>query len=84
LVGTPVVSSLENISHLQDLTELSLTLDDFATALIIHRIASVFPRLRTLELGNSSYLYSDKFCFDVRDVSASAANPLTRVIDYCP
>ncbi|KAF8127782.1 hypothetical protein K438DRAFT_2000581 [Mycena galopus ATCC 62051] len=64
-----VLIALENISHLQDLSELSLTLDDFATASLIHRIASVVPRLRTLELGNSSYLYSDKFCFDVRDAT---------------
>ncbi|KAJ7488590.1 hypothetical protein B0H11DRAFT_1913071 [Mycena galericulata] len=67
LTHTTALIALENISHLADLTELSLKLNDFSTAPLIHRIASIFPRLRFLELGNSSYLYGPQWCFDVRD-----------------
>ncbi|KAJ7764108.1 hypothetical protein DFH07DRAFT_1059152 [Mycena maculata] len=67
LTHTTAPAALDNVSHLTELRELSLTLDDFTTAALIHCIASVFPRLRVLELGNSSYLYGPKFCFDVRD-----------------
>ncbi|KAJ7217376.1 hypothetical protein C8J57DRAFT_1395853 [Mycena rebaudengoi] len=67
LTKTTALIALENISHLADLTELSLTLDDFATAALIHRVASVFPRLRFLALGNSSYLYGAPWLPDVRD-----------------
>ncbi|KAJ7265211.1 hypothetical protein C8J57DRAFT_1622307 [Mycena rebaudengoi] len=67
LTHTTALIVLENISHLEGLTELSLTLNGFSTAPLIHRIASIFPRLRFLELGNSSYLYGPQLCFDVRD-----------------
>jgi hypothetical protein len=69
LTNSTALIALENISHLRDLVELSLTLNDFATAALIHRLALVFPQLRFLELGNSSYLYSAQLCADVRDVS---------------
>lgn len=59
LSNTTALTVLENISHLANLTRLSLTLNTFATPGLIHRVASVFPRLQFLELGNSSYLYGE-------------------------
>ncbi|KAJ7892715.1 hypothetical protein B0H13DRAFT_1886602 [Mycena leptocephala] len=62
--------ALENISsRLSDPTELSLTLDDFATPTLIQHVASVFPRLRFLELGHASYVgnHSAQLHPDVRD-----------------
>ncbi|KAJ7788268.1 hypothetical protein B0H14DRAFT_3504452 [Mycena olivaceomarginata] len=50
LTLSTVPVALESISHLQALAALSLTLDDFATADTIHRIASVFPRPRFLQV----------------------------------
>ncbi|KAJ7101656.1 hypothetical protein C8R44DRAFT_859205 [Mycena epipterygia] len=67
LTHSTALIALGYISHLADLTELSLTLDDFATAMLIHRVAAVFPRLRFLELGHAGYLYSTQLCPDVRD-----------------
>ncbi|KAJ7768139.1 hypothetical protein DFH07DRAFT_954714 [Mycena maculata] len=66
---TTIPIALESISHLQELTALSLTLDDFATADTILRIASVFPRLRFLQLGHATYSHGHQFCFDIRDDS---------------
>ncbi|KAJ7075919.1 hypothetical protein B0H15DRAFT_609676 [Mycena belliarum] len=63
---TTVLTVIDNISHL-DLSELSLTLNVFATAGLIHRIATVFPRLRFLQLQHSIYCHGDEFCLDVRD-----------------
>lgn len=45
LTNSTALIALENISHLRDLVELSLTLNDFATAALIHRLALVFPQL---------------------------------------
>ncbi|KAJ7023784.1 hypothetical protein C8F04DRAFT_1193094 [Mycena alexandri] len=67
LTETTAPIALKKISHLEDLTELSLTLNDFATAALIHQVASIFPRLRFLELGNSSYLYGGSWSPDVSD-----------------
>ncbi|KAJ6544506.1 hypothetical protein B0H19DRAFT_1076610 [Mycena capillaripes] len=52
----------EHIAHLADLTELSLTLDDFAAATLIDSVAAVFPRLRVLELGHAKYFWSAQMC----------------------
>ncbi|KAJ7094993.1 hypothetical protein C8R44DRAFT_989564 [Mycena epipterygia] len=71
--ATTVVTAIQQISHLEDLAELSLTLDDFATADLIHRIAAVFPRLRFLQLGCSVYSHGRLFCPDVRDESIPEA-----------
>ncbi|KAJ7721391.1 hypothetical protein B0H16DRAFT_1896514 [Mycena metata] len=67
LTHNTVLISLEHISHLTELTDLSLTLDDFVTAPVIHRIATVFPKLRFLELGHARYKFSAQMCPDVRD-----------------
>ncbi|KAJ7216626.1 hypothetical protein GGX14DRAFT_605587 [Mycena pura] len=67
LTHTTALTALENISHLADLTELSLTLETFVTAVLIHCVASFFPRLRFLELGNSTYLYGALSPPDFRD-----------------
>lgn len=70
LTHATALITLEKISHLEDLTELSLTLDDFATAALIQRVASVFSRLQFLELDHATYAFTPQWCFDVRDVSA--------------
>ncbi|KAJ7858027.1 hypothetical protein B0H14DRAFT_2749900 [Mycena olivaceomarginata] len=69
LTLSTVPVALESISHLQALAALSLTLDDFATADTIQRIASVFPRLRFLQVGHATYSHGAEFRFDVRDES---------------
>ncbi|KAJ7716426.1 hypothetical protein B0H16DRAFT_1801365 [Mycena metata] len=67
LTHTTALFALEHTSHLTELAELSLTLDDFARAPLIYRIAAVFPQLRLLELEHAAYLYSGRLCPDVRD-----------------
>ncbi|KAJ6492034.1 hypothetical protein C8R45DRAFT_1212891 [Mycena sanguinolenta] len=47
--------ALENISHLNDLADLSLPFDDFPKLTIIRCVASIFPRLRYLTLEHASY-----------------------------
>lgn len=46
----------------------------YSTADLIHRIAAVFPRLRFLQLGHSTYSHGHEFCLYVRDVSVR--NPI--------
>ncbi|KAJ7720134.1 hypothetical protein DFH07DRAFT_972716 [Mycena maculata] len=67
--GTTAVTAIQQIAHLQDLSELSLTLEEFPTADLIHCIAAVFPRLRFLQLGHVVYSHGRVFCPDVRDES---------------
>ncbi|KAJ7083197.1 hypothetical protein B0H15DRAFT_431224 [Mycena belliarum] len=64
---TTLPTALHHLSHLQDLTELSLTLDAYSTAHLIGQIAAVFPRLRVLEIGNAMYYHGEEYCYDVRD-----------------
>jgi hypothetical protein len=77
LTLSTVPVALESISHLQALAALSLTLDDFATADTIHHIASVFPRLRFLQVGHATYSHGAEFRFDVRDVRAHTPSSLS-------
>jgi hypothetical protein len=72
LTHNTALIALERISHLTDLTKLSLTLDDLVTATLIHCVMAVFPRLRFLEFGHAGYLYSAQLCPDVRDVTPGA------------
>ncbi|KAJ7728584.1 hypothetical protein DFH07DRAFT_221913 [Mycena maculata] len=67
LTSTTVITTLQHISHLQDLAELSLTLNIFPTAHLIESIAAIFPRLRILQWGHSTYGHGNDFCEDVRD-----------------
>ncbi|KAJ7474861.1 hypothetical protein FB451DRAFT_1246859 [Mycena latifolia] len=67
LTPTTVFTALDHISRLQDLTELSLTVNDYATAQLIDGIASRFPRLRLLQLGHSIYAHGNIYLHDVRD-----------------
>ncbi|KAJ7216684.1 hypothetical protein C8J57DRAFT_1396371 [Mycena rebaudengoi] len=52
LTSTTLPILLQNIARLENLTALSLTLDEPPSSDIIHSIASGFPRLQFLELGH--------------------------------
>ncbi|KAK7017339.1 hypothetical protein R3P38DRAFT_1322654 [Favolaschia claudopus] len=48
--------TLERVSHLTSLTELSLTLNDFVQPALIERIVAVFPQLQVLELSHAWFI----------------------------
>ncbi|KAJ7187037.1 hypothetical protein C8R46DRAFT_1058647, partial [Mycena filopes] len=64
-------TTIQHISHLANLVELTLTLDHFPTATIIENVADAFPCLRILTLEDS------KITEDVRD--PALVEPLSRL-----
>ncbi|KAJ7640300.1 hypothetical protein DFH06DRAFT_1430096 [Mycena polygramma] len=54
-----VLTTIEHISYLTELLQLSLTLDDFATPGLINVIADTFPCLWSSELGHSLFPHSE-------------------------
>jgi hypothetical protein len=62
---------MDCISRFDGLTQFSLTLRDFPTAEVIQVVASVFPRLRSLQLARATYSHGEIYCTDVRDVRIS-------------
>ncbi|KAJ7731450.1 hypothetical protein DFH07DRAFT_968770 [Mycena maculata] len=65
--STSLRTVMDCISRFDDLTQLSLTLQDFPTAEVIQAVASVFPRLRFLQLARPIYSFGGIYCSDVRD-----------------
>ncbi|KAJ7229682.1 hypothetical protein B0H12DRAFT_1147496 [Mycena haematopus] len=84
LTNTTAVVALQRMSHLGNLTELSLELDNFVMPSLIHHIAAIFPQLRSLGLGHASYLnnHSGQLRADVRDVSTVTEKPTVILIIY--
>ncbi|KAJ7609519.1 hypothetical protein FB45DRAFT_1010500 [Roridomyces roridus] len=61
------------LSYLTELTEFSLTLDDFVEAPLIQHVASHFPQLRNLEIRHATYEFDARWNSDVRDPNILAA-----------
>ncbi|KAK6975082.1 hypothetical protein R3P38DRAFT_3295911 [Favolaschia claudopus] len=56
LTNSTAPRTLEKVSHLTSLTELSLSLKDFVQPALIKRIVAVFPQLQVLELSHASFI----------------------------
>ncbi|KAJ7203556.1 hypothetical protein GGX14DRAFT_570000 [Mycena pura] len=77
LAAATALTVLKNIFRLTDITELTLTLDHFATPALVHRIATALPSLQVLELGHAEYPQGSLERRDVRD--HALLEPLTRL-----